>query len=148
MNLTNAIGLAKELIEHYKLYDWSVKIDSSKSRNGYCNYTKKEIGLSIHFVELNPDNDIKRTILHEIAHAIEPASEGHGDNWKATFRRLLDENGLEDVKVSRTSISDLGGYRYTWKCMNCGLGYLRNKKFVAKKMCCGRCKYPLIIKEN
>ena len=52
---------------------------------GMCNYTKKQISLSISYVELNDFELVNDTIRHEIAHGYSQGS-GHGAAWRRLCR--------------------------------------------------------------
>ena len=78
MTLTEARQLAHDLMRLHKVPAvWSFQFDHSKVRFGKCNYTKKEISLSRHLVQLNSEAEVRDTILHEIAHALAPRGAGH-----------------------------------------------------------------------
>lgn len=70
MKLIDAEILCKQLMKKHKLgkvwkFDWMNK----KRVYGDCCYSLKTIRLSKRFVEINPEKEVKNTILHEIAHA-------------------------------------------------------------------------------
>jgi predicted SprT family Zn-dependent metalloprotease len=84
MKLAQADKLAQSLMTAHKLSSkWSIRFDHSKVRFGTCNYAKKEISLSRYLVELNSEDEVRDTILHEIAHALAPRGAGHGPVWQA-----------------------------------------------------------------
>jgi len=72
---------------------WQVVLDRATSRAGMCSFSKREISLSRHMINLNAqDNmaEVLATIRHEIAHAMAGVEYGprgnriyHGDRWKA-----------------------------------------------------------------
>lgn len=62
-------------------FDWM----NSKRTLGQCNYGKKLIRLSEHYVFHNDETLVKDTILHELAHAFNYHiynGRGHGRSWK------------------------------------------------------------------
>ena len=84
MTLKQAQELAKDLMRLHRLPpDWSFTFDRSKVRFGKCNYRRKQISLSTFLVELNGEDEVRDTILHEIAHALAPRGAGHGPVWKS-----------------------------------------------------------------
>jgi predicted SprT family Zn-dependent metalloprotease len=84
MTLEGARKLAQELMRLHKLPpQWSFAFDRSKVRFGKCNYGKQQISLSRHLVELNSEEEVRDTILHEIAHALAPRGAGHGPVWQS-----------------------------------------------------------------
>jgi SprT protein len=84
MTLNQARELAEGLMRlHRLLPKWSFTFDRSKVRFGKCDYRMKRISLSKYLVELNKEDDVRDTILHEIAHALAPRGAGHGPAWKS-----------------------------------------------------------------
>ena len=83
MNLYEASYLAKTLMRQHGLTDagWTFAFDHAKRRFGRCNYTRKLITLSRPLVLLNRLEEVRDTILHEIAHALAPG-DGHGLRWR------------------------------------------------------------------
>lgn len=77
--------LARSLMDQHGLADWTFKLDRAKRRAGCCKYERKVLTLSYHYVTRNLDkpDDIRDTILHEIAHALAGPNVGRGDAWKA-----------------------------------------------------------------
>ncbi len=78
MNPNQALAQLKSSMETHALSGWSACLDHAVKRFGVCNFTKKQISLSRSLCELNSDEEVTDTILHEIAHAL--AYERHGEN--------------------------------------------------------------------
>jgi predicted SprT family Zn-dependent metalloprotease len=87
MNLHEAGHLARSLIAQHGLTDWRFSFDHARRRFGKCDYTHKCITLSRPLTFLNGIDEVRDTILHEIAHALCP-KDGHGARWRATCRRI------------------------------------------------------------
>ncbi len=87
MNPNRALEQLQASIDHHNLTGWSGGLDTAVKRFGVCNISKKHISLSRKLCELNSDEEVTDTILHEIAHAL--AFERHGENcghdhrWKS-----------------------------------------------------------------
>ena len=76
MDPAHAQQLAHDLMRLHNLPpEWSFKLDRSKVCFGKCYYSKKQISLSRYLVELNDEEEVRDTILHEIAHALAPRAE-------------------------------------------------------------------------
>ena len=89
MDLAQARQLADDLMRLHKLSpNWSFKFDHSKVAFGKCYYGKKQISLSRHLVELNEENEVRDTILHEIAHALAPRGSAHNAKWQAIAKSI------------------------------------------------------------
>ena len=82
MDISEARGLARELMDQHGLEDWYLKFDNARKRFGVCRLRYKQIGLSKVLVAMNDEANVKDTILHEIAHALCPPREHHGPIWK------------------------------------------------------------------
>lgn len=79
--------LARQLMNKHGLNLWGFGWCSDKTTVGWCYHGRRQIEFSIHFTEMS-DFDIEQTILHEIAHALVGAGEGHGPVWKAKGREI------------------------------------------------------------
>ena len=66
---------------------WRFQFDHARRRFGACRYGRKLITLSRPLVLLNPEAEVRDTILHEIAHALCPG-DGHGVRWKQKCREI------------------------------------------------------------
>ncbi len=82
MDHQEAALLAERLIKQHQLHGWTLQWDRAKRRLGLCDYRNKIISLSYDYVKLNNSEEVKDTILHEIAHALAGAKTGHGEKWK------------------------------------------------------------------
>ncbi len=85
MRLDEAEQMAHALIRHHGLHDYQFQwMQNRKKFNtaGYCSWKKKVISLQPRFVVCNYPVLVKRTLLHEIAHALAP-KQGHNRHWKA-----------------------------------------------------------------
>lgn len=67
---------------------WSFAFDHAKTRFGQCDHQKKLITISRHLARSADDDDVHQVLLHEVAHAIAGAKEGHGQRWMAIAREL------------------------------------------------------------
>jgi len=83
MTLENCEKLYKELATKFECdfeLVWSKRVKRFRT-TGKCYGKKKIIKLQPNYVELNSDEMITNTILHEIAHALTP-KHGHNKFWK------------------------------------------------------------------
>lgn len=87
MNLYEAAHLARTLMNGHGLADWAFGFDHARRRFGACNYTRRRITLSRSLVLLNGIDEVRDTILHEVAHALCPGDK-HGPRWRATCARI------------------------------------------------------------
>ena len=66
---------------------WRFRFDHARRRFGSCRYRQKLITLSRPLTILNPEEQVRDTLLHEIAHALTPG-DGHGARWKRKCREI------------------------------------------------------------
>lgn len=135
MELTEAKRLAEELLSEWNLPEWSFEFDSAKARFGQCRYGDQTISLSVHLVQINEEARVRRTILHEIAHALAGPGAGHGPKWRAQCRVVgIDPKARWDYED--TTAPD-APYRRECadKCGNGAPAYRRSKRVVW----CGSC---------
>lgn len=88
MDLDEARRLAETLMLQHGLKGWTFKFDNARTRVGVCRFEARQIGLSRHYVRVNPGDEVRETILHEIAHALAGPDAGHGPRWKRIARSL------------------------------------------------------------
>lgn len=77
------VQLARGLMSQHQLGQWSFQFDNSAKRAGCCHYAAQVISLSYEFARRAPDEEIKDTILHEIAHAVVGQKHAHDAVWRA-----------------------------------------------------------------
>lgn len=82
-----AENLAKSLIREHLGVLFRFKWNNRKSSFGLCDYTNRTIQLSRIMTANQCKEQIRDTILHEIAHALTPGA-GHGPAWKRKAREL------------------------------------------------------------
>ena len=101
MDLQQAQQLALELMELHGVTDdgWDFRWSHGKKQLGCAQIRKrkrsfgrveeeKTIKLSRHLVALNDEDEVKDTILHEIAHAIAGIEHGHNEVWKTVCLQI------------------------------------------------------------
>jgi predicted SprT family Zn-dependent metalloprotease len=69
-------------MHRHGLHNWTFAFDRSRRRFGACIVKRRRLQLSAYLTHLNTLDEVRDTILHEIAHALEP-DDGHGARWKA-----------------------------------------------------------------
>lgn len=76
------------MLEHIEDREWSFGFDSGRRRAGLCSYNDKKITVSKYLSLVHKIDDVRQTVLHEIAHAICGPKEGHGKKWLATAKSI------------------------------------------------------------
>src|SRR2546421_7680141 len=87
MHLSDARTLATELMQKHGLAEWRFRFDHAGRRFGSCRTSQKLITLSRPLTILNSSDQVRDTILHEIAHALTPG-DGHGERWRAMCQQI------------------------------------------------------------
>ena len=97
MNLPDVLALARSLMEEADVGDWELALDRARRRAGQTDHARRRLTLSRHLMSLYDEEQVRETILHEIAHARVGAHHGHDAVWAkeairlgATGRRLVD----------------------------------------------------------
>ncbi len=88
MDLRDAFALAEDLLEHHGLHQWTVAYDSAKRRAGVCRFGPKVLGLSAPLTALHSEDEVRDTVLHEIAHALAGPRHGHDQTWRDIAVRI------------------------------------------------------------
>ena len=86
--LNNVAEMARRLMEEHGLADWTLAFVEAKRRLGDCHFGDRVIRISRAHALEGSEEQIRDTVLHEIAHAIAGPEAGHGPLWKATARRI------------------------------------------------------------
>ncbi|QBZ73222.1 hypothetical protein SEA_THERESITA_33 [Microbacterium phage Theresita] len=107
--------LALDLLHEHGLAQqgWTFAWDSGKRRAGACHYATKTISGSRYILPVASDEEIRETLLHEIAHALTP-----GHSHDGVWRRKLIEIGGTGARTHR--METVQG-RYDLMCENCGV---------------------------
>lgn len=115
MELKDCAKLANELMEKHGLIarGWRFEFDRALSRGGQCRHRDRAISLSRNLVPMWSDDQVRNTILHEIAHALVGAGHGHDYEWR---RKAL----MIGCNAERTHDNAVVSPRYLATCPNCG----------------------------
>src|SRR5262249_25115524 len=113
--------LAIELMAQHGLRDWTFGFNRRKQTLGLCRYEAKGIELSIYFVDQNPIEEIRDTILHEIAHALVGINHGHDAVWRAKAVEI----GAKPQRCGRAAMPE---GRWRASCGGCGQGFSRHRR--------------------
>ena len=120
MELRQANKLAIELMEQHGLLDkgWHFAFDRANKRFGSCQYYRKRITLSKPLTELNSVQEVRNTILHEIAHALTPG-QNHNHIWRAKAQAIgcTGDRCYSSEKVTRPVL------KYIAVCSSCKRQY-------------------------
>ena len=149
MNAIEGEQLALLHMEEHGLFDklWHFDFESCKRSLGRCHYHAKKITLSKWYVELNDEDDVEDTILHEIAHALAfmrygTKGKGHGRLWKNVCKEI----GARPERLHKGVLEYPDNHhKYVDDCA-CGITYKRHRKSRGNYHC-PKCKQPLYDKK-
>jgi predicted SprT family Zn-dependent metalloprotease len=82
MATSEAEEMAHSLMDRWLDRSWTFKWNRQTRAFGETNYRDRIISLSKPLCEVNSTEEIRDTILHEIAHALAGPGSGHGPEWK------------------------------------------------------------------
>ncbi|WP_432564688.1 SprT family zinc-dependent metalloprotease [Kineococcus sp. SYSU DK003] len=125
-----ALTMARRLVVEHGLDGWTVVLDRARTRAGICRADRREIGLSAPLTALHDEDEVRDTVLHEIAHALVGPRHGHDAVWKAMARRI----GCSAERTS-TAARAPGAWAGT-----CPAGHvLTRHRRPSRVMACARC---------
>lgn len=132
MQIDHALALARRLMAEHELHGWTVVADRAKTRAGVCRFATRQIGLSRPLTELHSEDEVRDTILHEIAHALVGPEHGHNRVWAARARAI----GSSGERCLSTEAPLVPG---AW-LGTCPAGHRSTRhKAPTRVMTCGRC---------
>lgn len=144
MNGRDATYLMLDLMEKHGLVEkgWSAALHNRKRQLGTCDHRTKTIYLSRHHIEHDSPDDVRDTILHEIAHAFAGPWQGHGPLWKEECRRI----GAKPNRCTDSQVSHKLAHKWLGSCTNnaCAKTYRRHRLTTSiRNGRCGLCRWPL-----
>lgn len=77
------LAICRSLMDQHGLDAWKLRLSNANTRLGSCAYHTQTIRLSRHLLQHNAWEQVRDTILHEIAHALVGPRHGHDAVWKA-----------------------------------------------------------------
>ena len=135
MNLIKTEKLANELLKKHGLINkgWRFEFDNAPRRFGCCKYRSKRITLSKKLTELNDEENVLDTILHEIAHALTP-----GHHHDSVWRTKALEIGCDGNRCYSSDEVVTPESKYIAKCSGCGMIHKKHRQ-PKNTSSCGKC---------
>jgi predicted SprT family Zn-dependent metalloprotease len=116
-----ARALALELMARHGLQGWSFAFNKRKRTLGLCRFAQRRIELSIHLADRNSTEEVRDTVLHEIAHALVGPGHGHDAVWRAKAVEL-------EARPQRCGQADMPEGRWKARCGACLQAFSRHRK--------------------
>ena len=132
--LSNCVLAAESLIKKHGLDGWSFQFDSALRRAGACDYSTKVISLSRLFCLKASEDQVRDTILHEIAHALAGPNHNHDAEWKSIARSI-------GCTADRCHTIDFAPAKYIVSCARCGWHEKKNRRL--RRGVCRTCREPV-----
>lgn len=137
MELSRATAILIEKMTQHGLFakGWQAGWHNKKRTLGTCSYRHKTIFLSRPLTELNSEETITDTILHEIAHALAPADANHGLAWKLVAQSI----GARPELCANNAVQVRG--RWEAVCPTCGYTRQHHRRPTKERSCGVCCPY-------
>ncbi|PPI25087.1 SprT-like domain-containing protein [Rathayibacter sp. AY1B5] len=131
-DLDDVARWADALIEEHLDPSWSFALDHARTRGGACHWTRRRITVSRHLAARWSDEEVRQTLLHEVAHALAGPDAGHGPQWGRIAGRL-------GYTGSRTHSNPTADELAPWvgTCPGGHLFYRHRRP--TRPLACGRC---------
>ena len=137
--LVEVSRLAEGLIRRHGLVGWSFQFNDASRQAGRCAYDLRVISMSRLFCLKAPTDEVRDTILHEIAHALVGPNHNHDSIWKATARSIgCTGNRCHDI--------DFAPPRYIISCPRCGWSQQANLR--KPETVCKTCSNPVTFQTH
>ncbi|MBR7744386.1 SprT-like domain-containing protein [Phycicoccus sp. BSK3Z-2] len=132
MEVQRALAMGRALMHEHGLEDWRLVTDRAKTRAGVCRFARREIGISEPVTRITPEDEVRDTLLHEIAHALVGPQHGHDEVWRARAVSI----GCTGQRCSSADAPRVPG---DW-VGRCAAGHERMRhRAPTRLMSCGRC---------
>lgn len=133
---------------------WSFRWNTRKRAMGICDHRNKTVEVSAPlFRALKPamqEEEVKDTVLHEIAHALTPGAK-HGWRWQQMARKI----GAKPYRCQQVGALDyakvVAQSKYVATCTKCGNQYGFNRYGAVWQRggyCCGKCKGEFVVTQQ
>jgi predicted SprT family Zn-dependent metalloprotease len=100
---------------------WEFGFNRRKRALGLCRYDARAIELSVYLINRNEMEEVRDTILHELAHALVGPDHGHDTVWRAKAVEV-------GARPQRCGQADMPAGRWRAQCGGCGEAFSRHRK--------------------
>jgi len=110
---------------------WTHGFDNAKKRFGVCKKIRKHISISKYLAHLNSEEEVRDTVLHEIAHALaieRGQDDNHGPRWKSIAREI-------GCRAERCHSAETVPGRFVYACPACNTQIRYHRRLVKLRAC-------------
>lgn len=141
MRINDALNLARDLMKQHNVRpDCGLDLSRGKRTLGYVIWkgTNKipTVNLSVHFLAILSDEEIRDTILHELAHVISGPGHHHDWYWKSICRKI----GCNPERTAKLDRVPDGRYKMQCVCGKTYTKYRSSRTMKSHTYVCGTCK--------
>jgi predicted SprT family Zn-dependent metalloprotease len=123
---------AQELLREHLDDSWTFAFDRARTRAGACDWTHRRITVSRLLAARWSDDEVRQTLLHEVAHALAGPKAAHGAEW----RRIADRLGYTGTRThSNPTADELAPW--VGSCPSGHLFYRHRRP--TRPLACGKC---------
>ncbi|MDT3778618.1 SprT-like domain-containing protein [Nitrospira sp. MA-1] len=106
------------------------------------------IRLSAPLLRDQPEEELKRTLAHEMIHQWQFDIRKHRPSHGAEFREMMHRMNAAGLGVTvrhQLNVAVQRHHRYAWQCLQCGMAYHRQRRtIIPARHICSRCRGRLI----
>jgi Mlc titration factor MtfA (ptsG expression regulator) len=88
LKMLEVLFVAEAFLAEHGLQNIQIILSNHMNANGKCYYNNDKISLQINHIINSDIDDIKNTILHEIAHSLVGCHNGHNVIWQEKAKEL------------------------------------------------------------
>jgi predicted SprT family Zn-dependent metalloprotease len=123
----------------FDLSGWKFTLGNARRTFGTCYYNRKLIRMSKPLCELNSEERVRETLLHELGHAVAGRNTGHSWAWREACRKIGLENPTRCYSTENTAIPEIQ-HGWALTCPTCGDVFKRKTKpAIHRKYYCRDC---------
>ena len=133
MDLGDASVMTRQLMRKHGIEYWQFAWNNAKRIGGQCRHGRETIVLSKPLTALRTEDNVKNTILHEIAHALVGRGHGHDHVWRAKAIEI----GCTGDRCYSDKV-DIAS-KYVGECPTCNFVFKRHRLGNGRTYSCNKC---------
>lgn len=134
MNRTAYRRLARTIMNEHGLQGWTIIWSRAKRTHGRCYFGRRALEFSEVAFDHIGEDEVRDTILHEVAHALAGHAAGHGPAWKRIHRQIGGTGGQYVSTAAREAIPTA----WEGRCPVCDTVTSKQHRAPLRVKACGR----------